>query len=269
MVMLGVGKNMVRAIRFWVQAMGVAQSDGSKGLRPSAFGHAVFSPKGFDPFMEDVRTLWLLHWNLSTHVEDPLFAWDFLLNRWPHPEFSRSKALRAFHEESKRDDRQLSDVTLEQHFDVFLHTYIPTGGRKDSIREENLDCPLIEIKLIEPVGERSVEGTGRREPMYGFRRGPKTDITGELFAFCLQSYWTARHAAERTLSLRDVSLGHGSPGQVFKLNEFDVRERLESIEQSSGGAFAFRESAALSQIVRSERHVDFLAQVFAGDALHG
>src|SRR5216683_1426838 len=81
MVELGIGKNMVRAVRFWVQAAGIATITKAGAWTTTEFGRHLLAPKGYDPFLEDVRTLWLIHWQLSTHVEQPLFAWDFLLNR--------------------------------------------------------------------------------------------------------------------------------------------------------------------------------------------
>ena len=62
MVDLGVGKNMVRAIRFWAQAAGVIETAGKGvGHRVAAFGHAILGSEGADPFLEDIRTLWLIH----------------------------------------------------------------------------------------------------------------------------------------------------------------------------------------------------------------
>ncbi len=89
MTRLGVGKNMVRAIRFWIQAMGLAQPEKSGKLHPTALGDAILSNSGFDPFLEDLRTLWLLHWVTCTQTEEPLFAWEYMLNRWQHPEVVR------------------------------------------------------------------------------------------------------------------------------------------------------------------------------------
>jgi hypothetical protein len=75
-VELGVGKNMVRAIRFWVQAAGIAAS-AKDGYELTTFGKELLSGGGYDPFLEDIRTLWLIHWNLSTDTTNPLFAWDY------------------------------------------------------------------------------------------------------------------------------------------------------------------------------------------------
>ncbi len=268
MIRLGVGKNMVRSIRFWMQAALVAAPRPEGGYEVTPFGKAVLGRRaGFDPFLEDVRTLWLVHWNLSTHVEEPLFAWDFLLNHWPHPELSRSAALAAFRKEADRQDRPLSDVTLEQHFDTFLHTYVPTRSRKGDIQEDNLDSPLVELELLQQVGERQLDGTGRREPIYAFRREEKPEITPELFAHCLDQFWRRRRAGERTLTFKDVAFGHGGPGQVFKLPEWDLRGRLETIAQDTDGYFRYAESAARQQVARSDRTPpDFLTAVYEGGA---
>ena len=116
--------------------------------------------------------------------------------------------------------------------------------------EDNLDCPLVELELIQQVGERATDQSGKREPIYAFRREEKPGVTPELFAYCLDEFWRCRRATEKTLAFRDVAFGHGSPGQVFKFPEWDVRQRLEAIEIESGGLFRYRESTALQQLFR-------------------
>lgn len=254
MIRLGVGKNMVRAIRFWMVEMSVAVKHSSGGYQPTDLAEAIFNRrKGIDPFLEDIRTLWLLHWKLSTHSAlEPLFAWDFLINHWQSPELSRSAVLPAFRRTADKEARPPSDVTLEQHFDTFLHTYVPTRSRKGDIQEDNLDCPLVELEFLSLVGERRLDGTGKREPIYAFRLEDKPDITPELFAYALDDFWRKRRSAERTLTFRDVTFGHGSPGQVFKLPEWAVRQRLELISSESSGPFRYVESATQQQISRRE-----------------
>jgi hypothetical protein len=46
MVELGVGKNMVRAIRFWVEASGMARSAAKGGLEATELGRKIFGNKG-------------------------------------------------------------------------------------------------------------------------------------------------------------------------------------------------------------------------------
>lgn len=250
MVTLGVGKNMVRAIRFWVDAAQVAKpAGGENGLAITEFGQTIFGPRG-DEFLEDIRTLWLIHWKFSTNVEQPLFAWHFLLNYWHRPDFTCSEALNALAAEAQRFGKTPSPVTLEHHFTTFLHTYVPTRGKKGEVMEDNLDCPLVELELIHEVGERAHAASNRRESIYAFRIEEKPEISPELFVYCLDDFWTKYHPNEKTLSFREVAVGEGSPGQVFKLPEKDIRERLEMIEKSSHRTFVYQDSAAIQQVIR-------------------
>lgn len=254
MVTLGVGKNMVRSIRFWAQVADMsasAKKGGGHSLTP--FGRAILGENGSDPFLEDIRTLWLIHWKLSTNVENPLLAWDYLLNRWQEPELVPKTAITALHKEAMMGDAGLSRVTVEQHFDTFLHTYFPTRGRKREIQEDNLDCPLVELELIVKVGDREIEtSSGKREPIYSFRREEKPDITPELFIYCLNDFWQKRHMTNGTLTLKEVAHGHGSPGQVFKLPEEDVRARVDELARRTDGFFSYSESTTQQQLYRKD-----------------
>jgi hypothetical protein len=256
MIELGVGKNMVRSIRFWAQAMGIATASAKGGGNSlTEIGRLLLGKVGLDPFLEDIRTLWILHWNLATHVEYPLLAWDYLMNRWQEPELVPSAALRALEKETSNQSKDVSRTTLEQHFDVFLHTYFPTRGRKGQVQEDNLDCPLIELELFVKVGDREIDrSSGKREPIYAFCRDDKPDVTPEVFLYCVHDFWQKRHKNESTIPLREVAHGYGSPGQVFKLPEEAVRSRIEALVQTDV-FFAYNESASIQQL-RKKHDVD-------------
>jgi len=262
MIALGVGKNMVRSIRFWAETTAVIEQC-EKGHVPTDFGTAIFLGRhndeskilqeGFDPFLEDIQTLWLLHWKLATNIENPVFAWDFLLSKFQEPELTASSVFDAVKKATLSLDKELSESTLEQQFDIFLHSYIPTRGRKGEVREDNLDCPLIELGLLEQVGHRAGKRNGGRpEPIFVFRREPKPEISPMLFAYCVDEFWRLRHPDEKTLSFQLLASGHGSPGQVFKLPEDDLLRRVEALSLDTEGAFEFRESASISSLTRMD-----------------
>ncbi len=271
MVDLGVGKNMARSIRFWSQCAGVVTPLKNGGHSLTKFGRVLLGQRGLDPFLEDIRTLWLLHWNLATETENPLLAWDFLLSRWHEPELVRSAVLNALAKEVAKSTDKLSMVTLEQHFDTFIHTYVPTRGRKGEVQEDNLDCPLVELELLLKIGDREVEpSTGKREPIYAFRRDEKADITPELFFYCLHDFWQKRHANESTLPLAEVAHGHGSPGQIFKLPEDDVRMRVEQLGRHKENVFRYAESASLQQVHKAVTldPIDLLKDIYSSELAH-
>lgn len=58
-IYLGVGKNMVSSIRYWMKAFGLMQND-----NPTELAHVLLSNNGCDCYLEDIVSLWILHYNL-------------------------------------------------------------------------------------------------------------------------------------------------------------------------------------------------------------
>ena len=268
MVELGIGKNMVRSLRFWVDAMGIARPTSDRTHTISGIGHAIFGAGGFDPFLEDTTTLWLLHWNLSSAASPGLFAWQYLLGAWPYAEFSRSEALAAFLRQSQRLGYTHSSVTLSQHLDVFLHTYQSAKGARVGI-EDSLDGPLVELRLLQQTGERRGDG-GRWEPVYAFRREPKTEISNRLFAYAILDYWERVAPGEKTILVRTILSAPGAPGQAFKLPEDDVRARLEALSREGSFGFTYRASAIQGLLTRDSAAQPNANTIFKNEAtIHG
>ena len=266
MVELGVGKNMVRSVRFWAQSAGIVVNEGRSGRHSlTQFATALLGDRGLDPYLEDIRTLWLMHWKLATNIDAPLLAWDYLINNWHEPEMTPTTVIAALRKETTKQGDNLSVSTITQHFDTFLHTYVPTKSRKGEILEDNLDCPLVELEFIAQRAESKSAGLkGRREPIYAFNRDRKPEISPEVFLYSLNSFWHSRHSHEETLSLREVAHGHGSPGQVFKLPEDDVRARLEELNRDPSGPFSYAESVNLQQARREKLsgEAELLKQIY-------
>ena len=273
MVRLGLGKNMVRSVRFWVQVFGIARSTSRSGrdLTPTDFGKRVLCPtKGRDPFLEDVQTLWLLHWNLADPANE-LLTWQELLFRWPSPEFTRTEAVTELMNRAVQRKMRGSRRTLEQHFDIFLRTYVSLRPKKNEVLEDSLDCPLTELGLIQAAGEKR-QISGITEPIYALRLEPKPAIGSALFVYVLTSFWERQHSDEQTLSLQQIVSGEGSPGRVLRLPEADIRERLGHIERDSDGLFTFVESVNLQQVQRSETTssaLNLLGSVYEESHAHG
>ncbi len=253
MVELGLGKNMVRSARFWALATNVAQPDkdgGSRSLKLTAFGKTLFGKNGCDPYLEDIRTLWLLHWKLSTAVDKPLLAWNYLFGKWNEPEITRSAFAKKLGIEANRIESSISETTVDQHTNVFFHTYVSTRVQKGKIQEDTLDCPLAELGLLKKVGEREEGDQKRREAVYAVDREAKADISVELFRYCVADYWYGRFSNENTLSLREIAHGPSSPGRVLALREEVVREHLKDISNLSA-FFSYSESSSISHLIKN------------------
>ena len=220
---LGLGKNMVKALRFWLEAFDIASARaGTWSLLP--FGEAIFGPEGLDPYLERVETQWLLHWQLSTDVQQPLFAWRHILFRRMRADFTRSELLAEMKSEGARLGYEHSDVTLLQHADAFLYTYL--GSLTSASPEDTLDGPLVDLGLVERLGRRR-GGADRAEAVFALARVGIDQVGPAVVDFAIASYWQARRAGETVITFRDLAYGEGSPGAALRLEGDDLRDHLE------------------------------------------
>ena len=75
-VLLGVGKNMVSSIRYWMKAFNHITADDQL----TQFANKLLADKGYDPYLEDEGSLWLLHYqlvNLDTLPHIALYSNEF------------------------------------------------------------------------------------------------------------------------------------------------------------------------------------------------
>lgn len=234
MVALGVGKNMVKAIRHWALTARVIDSDPNdpRALTVTPLGAMLFGPAGFDPYLEDVQTLWLLHWLITTHPERAT-TWRWAFGIWGRQDFTRDdfhRDLAAFAREGRA-----SEATLARDAEVFFRTYLPARASRAVPTEDALDCPLSELRLLRE------DGGGRVE----FARGPKPSLGDAVFAFALLEFWE-RTAADRDTLAADALLQRpGAPGRVFRLDAASLQVRLEDAERWSRGALIFDDTAGL------------------------
>ena len=243
---IGLGKNMVEALRCWIEAFQIAKKE-PEGWKLTPIGNSIFDPAGgLDPYLEDHSTAWLLHWLIATDEQAPFFAWECLFNRWTAPDFSETAVLEEFRRESERNPKSASTVTLRQHWDVFIHSYRPPRSGKG---EDHLDCVLSVLGLIRESGKRA-GSDGRTEVRYEFDFSPKSSIPQQLFAYFLHDWWNRAFPEERTASVSEIVSGSRSPGRILRMPEREVLDRLTSLSSERSPAFQLVEAASLRQVYR-------------------
>ena len=252
MVELGVGKNMVRSIRHWCLATQViAEGDTRPGTRTrplslTDFGRSLFHEPGWDPYLEADGSLWLLHWRLAVNPARAT-TWYWAFNQMKEQEFTRDSLLDGLTRHAVNNGwGRVSAASLKADVSCFLRTY--TAGKRGpaSTAEETLDCPLTSLGLIGLVGDGA-------HPRYRFHNGPKTGLPPAVFCAALLDFWAARHDTQQTLSLREIVHGEGSPGRVFRLDDDAVLSYLDTLEDLTDGALAFRDTVLVRQVVRRRR----------------
>src|SRR5574344_2736750 len=88
-VELGIGSNMVKAIRYYLSATGLALEERGKGFSLTEFGNLVLK---YDEYLQKIGTLILLHYNLATNKENAT-SWYFFFNEYYSTEVNKDSFL--------------------------------------------------------------------------------------------------------------------------------------------------------------------------------
>ena len=236
----GVGKNMVASMRHWAKAARVIKETGTNSVQTTDLGRLLFGPKGLDPYMEHPSTLWLIHWQLAARDEKTTWFWAF--SYYPAITFDRDNLVKKLDRLAKdRSWARVANTTIKNDVACFIRTYAARQPSGKTGHDNALESPLTELGLIKAVGKKD-----------GFRfvRGPKTTLSDGVFTYALIDFWM-RHSNAATLSFEAIAHAPGGPGRVFLFDENDVADRLAALDDVTGGALRWAETAGLKQVVRN------------------
>lgn len=140
---LGVGKNMVSSIRYWSRAFGLSIND-----IPTPFANSLFdSDCGYDPFLEDEGTLWLLHYKLITTRIASLYHLTFLDFQREKKEFDRNQLLSFVRRKCNVPEQKnvYNENTVKKDIGVLLHNYVTPHDLKSN---EDFSAIFLDLNLI-------------------------------------------------------------------------------------------------------------------------
>ena len=232
---LGVGKNMVESIKYWTEMVGIVCNG-----EITDFGRNLLDEDtGWDPFLEEDASLWLLHWKLITN---PGFitAGTALFSYLHKPEFSKRDIAEVALRLLDQNKKVPSDKIILRDIDCYIRSYCGTRRfekKKDS--GESFDCPLQELNLIQPMSDGD---------MYRFGIGSKSSLPPEIIGYAICEYLGKEN--KNAMTIQRVLYREHSPGQVFMLDENALIEAVQELHETPkwGHCFDFTESAGIAQI---------------------
>lgn len=246
-VVLGVGKNMVKAIRYWCYAFKVLdekKSTASKGrvYIPSQLGEYIFDNAGWDPYLEDVSSLWLLHWNL---LKQPCYAtsWHFLFNEFHQHIFTANDILIGLkdYNDKKFPALRIAESSLTKDINCLLRMYVAQKKNKGAW-EDSIDCPFVELGLIIHYGD---------EKHFSFNMGNKNGLADEIVVAACLDYASEIENSAKTIAVSRLLYEPGSPGLAFKLTESSLCHAVEQVAKKVGKV-SLSETAGLIQFSFTE-----------------
>lgn len=232
---LGVGKNMVEAIRFWALATKVI----TRSPHPDRPRTSVYSPTrlgrallddhcGFDPYIEDPATLWILHWNAVSSTS-LLPVWRLTFNDFGALEFTDEELLQfCIDEIAATTWNPPMKSSVQKDVDCLLRMYSRRDVQGRQSLDDLLDSPFRELGLIRPSPSGSRKGT------YRIVRGAKPTLPAAAIAYACLDYLSRSVEGSTTVTLTRLATDPGGPGRIMKLTEQDIAEAIEETARVAG-----------------------------------
>lgn len=245
-VHLGVGKNMVSSIRFWMKAFGLINTDGEL----STIANMLLEDDGYDPYFENIGSLWLMHFNIinenyatsykttfvNYHQQRNIVDKDKLKNYIKHYCFDDSNYRNLYNEN-----------TVKKDINVLIHNY----HTKNSGNVEDSNTILSPLNLINELED----GT------YSFNYDSKNNVPEDIFLYALLLLFKNSRSISFE-SMKDLSL-------IFCLTNNDMLSIIKSLCQKYSGILVFSDVAGIKELqIKGELScIEVLEKYYQGEQL--
>lgn len=224
---LGVGKNMVAAIRYWLKAFQLLDDNHVTDMAK----YLLDDESGKDPYMEDSGTLWLLHLQLVLGKKATLYNMFFRDFQKERKEFDREQVLnfvkRKMVEAGK--DKLFNPNTVKKDISVLLQNYaLPQNAHS----HEEFSNLLIDLDLLRQ---------NKESKSYYFNLEGKRPIPPEIFLFALLKIKSDEDKSVSYDILQEL-------GFVFCMTDLEIIQMAKRLSDLYPDKIAYNDVAGIRQL---------------------
>ena len=226
---LGVGKNMVASIRFWLKAFGIMDDEGTTEL-----GNYLFDKqKGKDLFIEDLATLWLLHFNLVFNHVASIYNMVFCGVQRERSQFDRDQVQTFVKLKLAEAGKQnvYNENTVKKDIAVLLQNYVLPHKAQSN---EDYSSLLMDLDLIRQ--NSSYNG-------YFFNVEGKRKVVLEIFMYGLIKL--KERTQDNTIPLDTI---HNQVGLVFCMSDYETIVMVKQVAEKYKQYMSYNDIAGVRQI---------------------
>lgn len=226
---LGVGKNMVASIRYWLKVFGISDND-----KPSWLGDYLFDEKtGKDKYMEDLATLWLLHFNLVYNQDATLYNLFFCGFQKGHTQFDRDQVVTYVKLDMIEAGKQnlFNENTVRKDVGVLLQNYVLP---RKILSNEDFSTLMIDLDLI----RQNNDNKGYYINLEGKRK-----VAKEIFMFALLTL--KEDDGDETISYDTIQ---EKVGLAFCMQDYETIEMLKELSNDYSKYMSYSDNAGIRMV---------------------
>lgn len=220
MDVLGIGSNMVKALRYWLQGVGLTEEpkSGKRLQSLTNLGRQVYES---DCYIEELGTLYLLQYKLASQKTEAT-AWYYFFNEFSMSEFTKEEFVQSLQNYilMAEQDGTVAIRSLNDDFACIINTYLPryksNPGKVSP--ENNIDCPFGELGLID-IANRKKKTYKKSIP------SAKTFNPWVILAVIVD-----QAEGKEEITLNELLTAPCNIGKVFNLDAITMLEILHEVE---------------------------------------
>lgn len=238
---LGIGRNMVIALRFWMQATGLTEEQKENHFtiqRLTPLGELIWK---HDQYLESDVTLWMIHYQLVCS-KGLATTWYWFFNHYAPTIFDETSVLDALSQWviTTQHDKSVAKSSLEKDIECLLKTYLL--GEKSRTPEQLIDSPMARLGLIQNVSEDS-------RTLYRLLQADRTRINPLVLLYVLVDQQKRERQITREVKLSQILREPMNVGRVFNLNTTTLNDLLIELKTNHPElSIQFIRTAGLDQL---------------------
>jgi hypothetical protein len=248
MDVFGLGANMVKALRYWLRAVGLTEEPRS-GRRIQSFTELCKRVFKYDRYTEELGTLFLLQYKLASNREEAT-AWYFFFNEFNISEFSKDDFVDSLQKyiQMSDDGTEVATRSLTDDFNCIISTYLPRykSNPERVSPENNIDCPFGELGLIDILD--------KKKKIYK----KSIPVAGTINPWVALAVIVDNADGRKEISLNEILTAPCNIGRVFNLDSINMLDILYEIERM--GKIKINRTAGLD-LINITNDLDFIACV--------
>lgn len=235
-VELGVGKNMVTSIRYWLKAFNILNND--EIVNENSISTLILSE--YDEFLEDPASLWLLHHELVTTGKASIYNLFFNQFRKERAEFTKEQLLRFLKRVCLEQgyDYETMKNTITTDVNIFIRTYNRPINVNKNIEDE-FSSILIDLNLLKVI---RTQDDDKSIVNYSIESAERSEIPWQVILYSIVSF-----TQEKLISFNDLMAQPNSPALIFAMTANGLLKKILQITDNNKG-FNFIEDNGIREI---------------------
>lgn len=239
-IKLGVGKNMVSSIRFWMKSFGLTDQDDNL----QEIAHFIFDDStGKDPYLEDLGTIWLLHYQLIKTNYASIYHLYFNNFNTQQYDFTKDQ-LQGFLKRKIEDiDPNIyNQNTIKNDIAVFIRNYLKLKKHESKLEiEENFSGLLLDLNIFNSIKVKDFNGN--LEDHYILNNYQNGSLPFQIILYSILD----NPNYGKSISLKQLQTSINCPSFVFSISNEALNEKIEEMTRYDK-QILYNQNAGISEL---------------------